>query len=365
MVRYPRAVGNPRELPELRAALMDTARSGGPWSEAELQKLLMSLPGPGSSFRYEGRSMIVEGPEGFGPAEMQRRIEMAVGQADNTVRWYRERLPEAQLIHVTPEMTDFICAAAEGVPPNLTLSIDDAPAVTALVVFGRPVMGTDAGPERPGEEVRVDGILWGPVSLPARDVPWYDERSSDLRIHGVSVAMFRMIAPEHLDTLAAGFELLEPMWVPLGRTDWPWGDELAMKPSEFLPNPSPAQWDSMQEDRRLLASIWAVVNQKRLVNSHEVYPYPQTSKRLARAGHGGRDERVQIIHLRRSEAVTAERPEPTGRHVSVRFPVRPFWRRQPYGPNRSKRRLVLIPAHWRGPEGAPITHAERIWEVDR
>jgi|SRR5262245_50361965 len=365
MIYFPRAVGNPRELPELRAALLSLAAPKGLWHSAEIEKLVMDIAGgPKEVIRGEHDLTIVS-PEGLTESEMRRRLTMAVEQADNTVRWYREKLPAAQMIHVTPEMTDFIVAAAEAVPDDLRLSLEDAPSPSGLVVFAKPVIGTDAGPEFPGGEVRVDAVMWGEALLPPRDVKWYDERSKDLRVPSATIGMFRMLAPEHTDTLALRMEMDTVVWLPLGRTDWPWGDRLDEQPAEHLPNANPTQWASMMEDRRLLAALWAVINQKRLIDTWDVWPTPHARKRLEKMGQGGRDERVRIVHLRRSEYRGVERVEGTGRHVSVRFPVRPFYRRQPYGPNRSLRRIVLIPAHWRGPDGAPIVHAERIWEVDR
>lgn len=360
---FPRAVGDPREMPELRAALMEMARPNGTWVHAEMEKMLMSIAGP-AHVRHEGNALVAEAPVGISPHEMMRRVEIAEAQSNNTVRWYNEQLPKAQMIHVTEEMTDFIVAASESVPSGMTLTMDDAPSPGGLVVFARPVMGTDAGPERTGNEVRVDGILWAPVSLPTRDVAWYDERAGELLIHGVSIASFRMLAPEQDDVIAQQLGIRDVMWIPLGRSDWPWGDRMDEKPSEHLPNASDGQWVSILEDRRLLAALWATINQKRLITTEAVQPRPHARKRLERAGHTGRDETVRVVHLRRTEYQAVERTEGE-RRVGVRFPVRPHYRRQAYGPGRTLRRIVLVPAHWRGPDDAPITHTERIWEVDR
>ena len=360
---FPRATDQPRALPELRAALIEMARPESVWVRAEVQKLISSIADGMHRVVEPDGSTVMYSPEGLAPEEMQRRFDLAIEQAANTIRWYWERLPEAQLIHVSPMMTDFITAAAESVPAGMTLTPEDAPTPTGLVVFGRPVYGTDAGPDNPGQPVRVDGIMWGNVHLPPRDIPWYDPRWVEQNLKGVSVAMFRMIEPGQDDVL--GIDVQRTIWVPLGRTDWPWGDRMDEKPSDFLPNASDEQWVSMQEDRRLLAALWGVINQKRLVESFDVMPDRGLRRRLARAGHGGRDEKVRIVHLRRTEYSMLDRTEETGRHVKVRFPVRPFYRRQPYGPGRSLRRIVLVPAHWRGPDDAPITHAERVWSVDR
>jgi hypothetical protein len=344
MITFPRAVDQPRALPELRAALIGMASPEGVWTQAEMIRLMAGLDDADQ--------------EQYGPA--------AVKHALNTVYWYAHLLPQAQLIYVSPEMTDFIVAAAEGVPPDTTLALTDAPAPTGLVVFGRPVYGTDAGPERPGAVVRVDGMMWGEVGLPPRDVDWTDPSTFDEHtphIAGVSAAMFRMVEPGQPDEEALGGPTYRTAWVPLGRSDWPWGDELASKPSEYLPHASPEQWTSMMEDRRLLTALWAVINQRRLVDRTEVWPDRALRRRLERMGQAGRDERVSIVHLRRAEATA--HAEGSGRHVGVRFVVRGFYRRQPVGPGRTERKLVYVAPHWRGPLDAPVVHAERIWSVDR
>lgn len=48
--------------------------------------------------------------------------------------------------------------------------------------------------------------------------------------------------------------------------------------------------------------------------------------------------------------------EPTGRRIGVRYEVREHTRNQAYGPGRSLRRLITVPAHVRGPEEAPFSH---------
>ena len=342
-VSFPRATGNPRELPELRAALVELARPSGSWFQAELDKLLMEV----------------------GQRPDSEVLAAARWHADNTVRWYRENLPAAQLIHVSPEMTEFVHAAAESAPPDTTLSLNDAPSPTGLVVFGAPIWGLDAGPVHPGGAIRVDAVMWSRVALPSRNGHWWEEVNPTPGIFGISVAMFRLVAPDHDDRLARALDVQAPLWLPLGRTDWPWGDRLDMPPTEHLAGGGAAQWDSMMEDRRLLVALWATINQRRLVETMDVPPDRYVRKRLDRAGHGGRNETVRIVHLRRSERVPIERSDSTGRQVSVRFPVRPFFRRQRYGPGNSLTRIVLIPPHWRGPENAPIVHHERVWEVDR
>lgn len=68
-----------------------------------------------------------------------------------------------------------------------------------------------------------------------------------------------------------------------------------------------------------------------------------------------------MVNLRGTElagkSVESREPsEPTGRHIEVRYEVREHTRNQAYGPRRSLRRLITVPAHVRGPEDAPFSH---------
>lgn len=74
------------------------------------------------------------------------------------------------------------------------------------------------------------------------------------------------------------------------------------------------------------------------------------------------DSGVQVIDLRkRPVTMPSEEPENTGQTLQQRVIVRGHWRHQPFGPNRSQRRLVWIDQHLRGPETAPIKGTERVY----
>ena len=114
----------------------------------------------------------------------------------------------------------------------------------------------------------------------------------------------------------------------------------------------------------LLVSFFLFVRQRIAVALEES---PTRAQRRA-AAKAGTDPAelgdVLVVDLRRREA----RPTATdtGRTVSVQFPVRPHWRQQPCGKDRAERRLVLLPLHWKGPEGAPVRPmVDRLFNVKR
>jgi hypothetical protein len=156
------------------------------------------------------------------------------------------------------------------------------------------------------------------------------------------------------------------LWVGLGRADWPWGDRVDDESvGAAIPNWSEAQQASIIEDRRLLAAVWATINQKLLIDAEIVLPDKMATKRLLRAGMGDLDNRITIVHLRKTEFRSIGYEEGSGQPLKYRTPVRKHFRRQPYGPGRKLRKIIVIMPHWRGPDDAPIRHTERIWEVDR
>ena len=312
-------------------------------------------------------NLILEGPRGFGKDELPEVIEMAQVHARKSMELFRRHLSEAQLIWIAPDLVDVVDAAASAVPPNLELALEDAPTPSGLVVLGRPLTGTDSGmdPERAGAPVRVDAISWGTAQLPPLGTDWWS-RTVEFTTPSLTIASYRMLASDQHDETVEpmrehyGGDTFPPLWLPLGRSDWPYGTPLDTRHRLDMPD---HQWESMAEDRRWIAALWAVLNQKRLVEVETITSDRAQTKRLARKGRP--PATVVIVHLRRTVTTGTEHTD-DGRRVKVRFPVKPFFRRQPYGPRaEGLRRLTLIPAHWRGPLDAPVVHTERIWSLDR
>lgn len=357
-----RANQDPRQLPELRSSLLDFSMPGSAWEASEIQRSVMGL----QSFT-----------KGYGPKELQEVVHGAVEAGRNQCYWYRRNLPDAQLIHVTHAMTDVIESAATNVPEDYVLQQSDVPTPVGLVVFERPIWGRgymeaiewrEQGDQDAVEQVdiRVDALMWGMVRLPPSNESgmwWTDEDVREMGRVSLGIAAFRYMHPDHDDETAKRFfSSMEkrPVWMPLGRTDWPLGERLDLPTHAGL---GEKLWETMMDDRRIALSLWSIIQQKLLVEQTVVHADRPARKRLERKNHP--TSPVQVIHLRRPEYRPQQDHEATGRHVTKRFPVRPFWRMQAYGPNHSLRRLQLIPPHWRGPVDGEVIHTERIWEVDR
>jgi hypothetical protein len=360
---FPRQVSeDPRQMPELRRALLDFGHKGGPWERAEMVRSMQDMIGT-----YNGKADDVDlraftGPKGIGAEEMPKALEAAQIRGVNAMTWYRDGLERAQLMHVSPEMCEVLFASEQSIPPDTVLHEDMLPTPSGFCVFGQPFTGIDSGEER--DEIRVDAVLWHPVRLPPRDEYLY---GVDGALPGIAMAAFRyMDAMNQHDQMAneemgGGNGQDSKLWLPLGRADWLFDDTIEKLPHEGL-HPGKAH-DSMMEDRRLHAALWSLIQQKRLVTRTAVLASKPARKRLDRQGDTTSRE-VEVIHLRRPEYRPLNADGSTGRKIGVRFTVRPHWRNQPYGKDSAKRKLILIPPHWKGDPDAPIQHTERVWSLD-
>jgi hypothetical protein len=350
---------DPREMPELRRAMLDLAALDGPWGQAEQVRSLQDIVG---TFKGKGNSVdlrAVKGPKGYDESELQEAFAAAVDRGENAMNWYRQALRDAQLMHVTTPMCEVLFASEESVPHDVVLHEEMVPTMSGLCVFQQPFTGVDSGDER--EEVRVDAILWHPVLLPPRD-EFITGTSGVLR--GIAMAAFRWLDSSTQDDIVAeDAPSTDRMWLPLGRADWLFGDTIGQPPHDGI-DPDSKAHASMCEDRRLHAALWSLIQQKRMVERVPVQPRRPSRRRLDRAGDTT-SRTVEVIYLRRPEYRPRNDDGSVGRKIGVRFAVKGHWRNQPYGPGREKRRLILIPPHLKGPEDAPFHHAEKVWEVSQ
>jgi hypothetical protein len=357
-------IGDPRTLPALRAELLDATVTDGVWFNTEHERVLRELVGWGTASWDDKGNRIIAGPKGYGADELAPLAEAGLQRATKQVELYRTHLTNAQLVYVTPELTDVVTDVAAATPDDITMDMADLPALNGLVVFGKPIWGTDAGPETPGQPVSMHGIIWGSANLPPWDSNWTDP-NVPYTVKALAIGMLRLIRRGDDDRLGRefhddGYDTSKlPIWLPLGRTDWPYGRPLIERHRIDLPI---EVHTSMVEDRRLIAALFAVLNQRRLVETVHVQAERAMRRRIERRGHTVPE--VKVIHLRR-EVQTGRSEHLEGRTVNVRFPVKAHPRRQPYGPGRTLRRLIVVPGHWKGPEGAPVVHSERIWSLDR
>ncbi|MCW7991462.1 hypothetical protein XF35_41265 [Streptomyces platensis subsp. clarensis] len=109
-----------------------------------------------------------------------------------------------------------------------------------------------------------------------------------------------------------------------------------------------------------LAAAWLLMQQPMLIDRTREHADKPTSRAYSRDGLPSPD--VTVVDLRRQ--YTAQDQDPTsdslGRRYKHRWIVSGHWRNQAYGPERALRRQTWVPAHVKGPDGAPLLATEKV-----
>lgn len=154
---------------------------------------------------------------------------------------------------------------------------------------------------------------------------------------------------------AGGFELVEDQIPPLipvyGATLPVTSDPVSLAELDpQLPQPVVAA----------LAAAWLLMQQPLLIDRARERADKPTARAYIRDGLTAPE--VTIVDLRRQYTPQDQDPdgEDGSRRYRFRWIVSGHWRNQAYGPDRSLRRQTWIPAHMKGPEGAPLMATEKV-----
>lgn len=109
-----------------------------------------------------------------------------------------------------------------------------------------------------------------------------------------------------------------------------------------------------------LAAAWHLMGQPQLIERTVQEPHRADGRSLRRAGMP--DGGVSLMALRRQYTPQDRDPDAgtDQRTYRNRWIVSGHWRNQAYGPERSLRRQTWVPAHMKGPEGAPLLSTEKV-----
>ena len=240
----------------------------------------------------------------------------------------------AKLFWVPKHEQDIIVNAKQTMPDDLTLQEEDVPYPSGFAVFEESFSGIDAetGVVMPHE---VRALRWSPINVLTMD----DEPI------GQAMSMSSWT--------------YDGRWYSMGRFDWLYGQPWREYFADF--GATVDNLRSLWEDRARFMALWALMN----TQDPPVYrPTRAELRRDARLAPRTEDRLVHVVKWDPRRYVVDNPVESTGRKVHVRFPVKDFWRRQPYGPGMSKRKWKYIPPHWRGPIDAPIKeHATTVYKV--
>jgi hypothetical protein len=271
----------------------------------------------------------------------------------------RDRIRKASLYFVSAGMTDVVMNAAEKLP-EFRLAADDLPSEFGFLYWDAPV----GFRSQAGLEVKIVAVSWGPAALahartsnglhtgpgvwlsfwsdpePAIDVIFED------RVGSPSKSELQK-ARELIGPLAYEREVLVPFL--------PEGDEWG----EFL-----EEVEGAGSAVRALLTTWLFMGQTITATTME-RPAPRERRYLEM--HGASTDPVRYVALRRQVAANDESAaagERGTRQLKHQFPVSGHWRRQWY-PSQDRHRPLWIDPFWKGPEGAPLLHSERVFTLRR
>jgi hypothetical protein len=263
----------------------------------------------------------------------------ALPEAEYARSWMAENFADAELYWVSPEMTDVIIAMAPTIPDCLP----QVPVKTAFVVFGRSIPGTDA---EDGGEIHTSAFLWGEVELfkvgaclDINSYAWRDQVAAYSSLPEKLQARWREVMPSRL--------------MPTGGSQWPY-HALLSDFSSLGDEAGTTMTNSMVEDRRILATFWALCSQRIAIETRE-RPSRQQQRRAQREGR--KLDEIRVIRLREPASHSATSSRDT--EWSHRWIVGSHWRNQWYAKDQTHR-PKLIEAYVKGPEDKPLKIRETV-----
>jgi hypothetical protein len=303
-----------------------------------------------------------------------------------------QMLQNASLWWVGEEMCDLLYSTMAAVPAETEVSNLVVPEQMGLVFFAKEWEGVlDSQTGEPGGNV--DCIAWadetriGSDSQQSLSVASYRYLDFDNGLtsrwdtvlaagmgyvdaaQAVRDKLARMGAPSKVRQTDLGLEVAMTggVWVPLGRSDWPHGWRLDAPSAAYgvdLDTPlglvGTEAFDlSAQEDRRLISALFTLLNTASLATVEERKPSRQVVRNAQRKGTAV-PASVKVVYLRRPKMARKPGEPEVEHHYSHRFAVRAHPRMQAYGPRHSLRRLIMVPAHIKGPDDAPFVAKETV-----
>jgi hypothetical protein len=336
---------------------------------------------------------MVQGPKDL-PALRHHIVDRVTWQKmDNKERQSAMRdaedLAQSQLWWIADDVVTLAAQIGETIPDETTLdNITLPPHAHGFAVFAKPIVAF--------------GIGWGIYAIdwhPVQFLVQHDEKST-----GETITGFRMTwwaAPDLGDGLSTemmadplGSEALKRevemqthkygehrmeasltgrTWIPHGTTTWI-GDAAIEDDSPGAPRlfpPTESEEDTNEAYlheaviiRKILAALWIVSRSEKITETRPAPADRAERRRRERAGFG--IDPVQVVQLRPRPKSDHDSDDGEGESGNYhhRWVVSPHLRWQPYGPNSSLRKLILVEAYLKGPEGAPLLDPKKkVWKV--
>jgi hypothetical protein len=261
----------------------------------------------------------------------------------------------ADLYRVSPDMSMVIQQASSQFDESDRIDRTLCPSGCGLVYFEEPIMMRISSGKKPQP---VHWLLWvwlksGFLVMPFLDLSVNPDEEAMSFMNFVRPElrdMFGRWACRGVDLIRHGERLGGPL---VDITPERAMQALRMREGVTLtPSDNPA---------RLLHALWLLLSEpNEKTTQTEVEHLPKTTGRAAaRAGVSGR---ITVVALRRG-ADSARQPGESTVERNVRWVVTGHWRWQRHGEGLKQRKRIWITAHVKGPEGKPIIHGEKIYDV--
>ena len=291
--------------------------------------------------------------------------------------WQRGHLsdPDLFLWWVSADMVDEVSHVAAELPADIKPT--DVPALTfdgfstrGLVVLEKPMAGLDS--RDPGVTVTVDAFVYGGTKLPPtpnrpfyrlavgmsclKHFRWDEGIPDELMGMAALLSTFRAYRYTKAQHDPPAEFLYGDEWMPMGRSDWPINEPVSAPIDDDV---SGQQLASMVEDRRWIAALHLVAADHRVARTSQVKPAAKQDRRPSE--RKGLSATVRVVYLRELDRPKGDGETGThGRKAPRPHIVRSHPRWQAWGPDRSLRKLILVPRHARGhgdgpPEQGPPT----------
>ncbi|MDH6130352.1 hypothetical protein [Kitasatospora sp. GP82] len=241
------------------------------------------------------------------------------------------RLRDADLYWVAPDMAALAVSAGVQLAAARWATAD-RPTPCGLIMFDGGIGSVDYN----GAQVPVEAITWGPADGGCSIGLWLTRATLADRI-----SRFATLVEDQVPPLIPVVSHILPVTV----------DPL---PLASLPVDIPVQVVSA------LAAAWLLMEQPSLAERRPERPDKATARAYARASRAVPE--VSIIDLRRAYVPDAQEEtgeDAAGRRYRHRWVVQGHWRNA-WRPSVKAHRQVWIPAHVKGPSGAPFLKTEKV-----
>lgn len=253
---------------------------------------------------------------------------------DNINQMFTRHLRVADLYWASADMTALSVHAGASLAAARWATAD-RPSPVGLIAFEDGLGQVDAAP---GITAPVQALAWGPG--PDRTlIVWHILDGVELlgSLSGADVTRTPRLLPVREARLPVTAE-------PLPLDDLPVRE--GMRPSRTIMG--------------ALAAAWHLMQQPQLVDRQQHKPDRAEGRALRRASMP--DDGVTLVSLRRQYTPQDRDADAggDGRRYRHRWIVSGHWRNQAHGPARSLRRQTWVPAHVKGPDGAPLMATEKV-----